>query len=121
MRNITIFDQSGLNVSTASGNTTAFDVSPYEGAAFFVNLTALTGGTSPTVQFTYQEMDDYGVWYDVSAIGAALSAAGTARTSVGEGCKVNDMIGKSGRIKWVTTGAPATATATISVLVNEAD
>lgn len=120
MEQNTVFVLSAQSVST-NGNSAAFDVFAYESLSFFVNLTALSGGTTPSVQFTYQEVDDFGVWYDVTTLGAALTAVGTARTSVGEGAKVNDAIGKSGRIKWVVTGGPATATATVTVIGNDQD
>ena len=120
MEQNTVFDLGAQSVN-ATGNSNAFDVFPYESLSFFVNLTALSGGTTPSVQFTYQEVDDYGVWYDVTNLGSALTAIGTARTSVGEGAKVNEAIGKSGRIKWTVTGGPTTATANITVIGNDQD
>lgn len=118
MRNVTLYASAGINVA-AAGNTPALDVSSYETVKFYANLTALSGGTTPSVQFFYQEADDFGTWYDVAQLGVAITAVGTQTTSVGEGAKVNEMVGKSGRVRWAVTGAPATATATLTVVADE--
>lgn len=120
MGSVTIFDVSAQNVN-ANGNTSAFNVAPYEGLKFYVNLTALSGGTSPTVQFFYQESDDYGTFYDVNSLSTALAAAGTNNTSIGKGLKLPDMVGKTGRVRWAVTGAPTTATATVTIVADEDD
>lgn len=120
MRNVTIFSASGVDVKTTNGTTAAFDVSAYERLKMYFNLTALAGGTTPTVRFWYQEQDDYGQWYDDAQVAFAdLSAPGKQVQSVGPGTAYSEMLGKAGRIRWTVVGAPTTATATITVIADE--
>src|SRR5690349_14156436 len=120
MRNVTLFDAAAVDVKTDNGNTAAFDVSAYERLKMYFNLTALSGGTTPSVRFVYQEADDYGVWYDITNVAfAALTTPGKQPQSIGPGTGYSDMVGKSARIRWTVTGAPTTATATITVIADE--
>jgi hypothetical protein len=74
-----------------------------------VNLTALSGGTSPTVTVRLQQMDGNGIWHTLSAT-SALNAVGVADFSVGVGMNNGDMIlaGGSYRFAWDVTGTPTT-------------
>lgn len=91
----------GSNLTWPAGVTRAF---------VGVNLTALTGGTSPTVQVQLQQQDANGVFQVIGQLSAALSAVGVGTFSVGEG-QTNGAVILSGgiyRLAWVITGAPAT-------------
>ncbi|MFC5799115.1 hypothetical protein [Streptomyces formicae] len=72
-----------------------------------VNLTALSGGTAPTVTVSLQQQDANGVWHTLAST-SALNAIGTASFSVGAGMSTGQMLraGGSYRFSWVITGTP---------------
>jgi hypothetical protein len=87
-------------------------------------LTALTGGTAPTVQFILERLSADGVtWVQLSAP-AAISAPNTTPSTgivtfdVGPGLALVKLVGRAHRIRHITTGAPATAVATINAFTN---
>jgi len=81
-----------------------------------VNLTVLTGGTTPTVTVSLQQLDANAVWHTVAS-SSALNAVGTAQFSVGAGMTTGAMLkaGGSYRLSWVVTGTPTTATFQIAL------
>lgn len=99
-----------VTVTATSGIVTALDTEDFKSCAFAMDLTALTGGTSPTVQLVIQTSPDNSPsTFITAAPQTALSAVGqsfdgTARSYL-----------RYVRAKWVTTGTPATATASFFV------
>lgn len=100
-----------------SGNTAGnFWTSNVQQALVGVNVTALTGGTTPTVQISLQQQDANGNWQTIAST-AALNAVGMAAFSVGTGMTNGSMLtaGSQYRLAWTVTGTPATCTFQISV------
>lgn len=81
-----------------------------------VNLTALSGGSSPTVTVSLQQLDANSVWHTLAST-SALNATGTANFSVGAGMDNGDMLkaGGSYRFSWAVTGTPATCSFQIAM------
>ncbi|MGW2513661.1 hypothetical protein ACWC0A_30555 [Streptomyces scopuliridis] len=81
-----------------------------------VNVTALTGGTTPTVVVSLQQQDPNGNWQTLAST-AALNATGLAQFSVGAGMANGAMLlaGGSYRFSWVVTGTPATCSFQIAM------
>ncbi|SRR6266540_3849947 len=81
-----------------------------------VNLTALTGGTTPTVTVNIQQMDANGNWITIAST-AALNAVGVAQLSVGQGHTAGAVVlsGGSFRISWTVTGGPATCSFQVGI------
>lgn len=81
-----------------------------------VNLTALSGGSSPTVVVNLQQIDGNGNWHTLAST-SALSAVGTAQFSVGTGMTTGAMLRAGGqyRFSWVITGTPATCSFQIAL------
>jgi hypothetical protein len=100
-----LFTEAGVDVSGASGNCSTFSLYGYLKVSWVAELTALTGGTSPDVTFTWQHGPDGANWYDI-ATEAALTATGYKQRLVEE--NVMNYV----RVRWATTGTPTTATAT---------
>lgn len=93
---------------TSSGNTSsqtwlANAVSAWVG----VNLTALSGVSSPTVTVHLQQQDGNGVWHTLAST-PALNAVGTAQFSAGQGMDNSSMLFAGGnyRFSWTVTGTP---------------
>jgi hypothetical protein len=74
-----------------------------------VNLTALSGGTSPTVTVSLQQIDGNNNWITLAST-SAMNAVGTAQFSVGTGMTNGAMLRAGGqyRFSWAVTGTPAT-------------
>lgn len=81
-----------------------------------VNLTALSGGTSPTVTVSLQQQDGNSVWHTLAST-SALNAAGTAQFSAGAGMTNGAMLlaGGSYRFSWTVTGTPTTCSFQIAM------
>ncbi|MFJ2650869.1 hypothetical protein ACIO1C_29640 [Streptomyces sp. NPDC087420] len=73
-----------------------------------VNLTALSGGTAPTVVVSLQQQDGNANWQTLAST-SALSAVGLTQFSVGAGMTNGAMLlaGGNYRFSWVITGTPA--------------
>ena len=98
-----------------SGNTTNQTwINNVASAWVSVNLTALTGGTAPTVLISLQQQDANGIFHTIAS-GTALSAVGTDQFSMGPGLARPVMVGNTYRLAWVITGTPATCSFQISV------
>lgn len=82
--------------------------------AFDVNVTAFTGGTSPTVKFTVSRVGADGVNY-VIYNPTALSAAGVFSQSIGVGAQTNADPGDIIQVDMVTTGSPTSITFSLSM------
>jgi hypothetical protein len=79
-----------------------------------INVTALTGGTTPTVTFKVSRVGADGVLYQVWQP-TALSAAGVLSQSIGPGEQSNEDLGALFQIDMVVTGAPTSITFSMSV------
>ncbi len=79
-----------------------------------INVTALTGGTSPTVKFTVSRVGADGVNY-VIYNPTALSAAGVFSQSIGMGGQTTADPGDLIQIDMVVTGAPTSITFSLSL------
>ena len=79
-----------------------------------INVTALTGGTSPTVTFKVSRVGADGILYQAWQP-TALSAAGVLSTTIGAGCATNQDLGDLYQIDMVTTGSPTSITFSASV------
>lgn len=81
-----------------------------------VNLTALSGGTTPTVTVSLQQKDGNDVWHTLAST-AALNAVGTAHFSVGAGMANAAMLRAGGqyRFSWAVTGTPTTCSFQIAM------
>ena len=95
--------QADVDVSGASGSSNAFDVGHLTSLAFTADLTALTGGTTPEVTFTFEDSPDGTNWYTINTE-TALDAVGAKHQRL-------TSFHKFVRVSWATTGSPATATA----------
>jgi hypothetical protein len=95
---------------TTSGNTTAQQwLNNAQQCWVTVNLTALSGGTTPTVVVNLQQIDGNGNWQTLAST-SALNATGLAQFSVGTGMTTGAMLRAGGqyRFSWVITGTPTT-------------
>ncbi|TXS35072.1 hypothetical protein [Streptomyces sp. t39] len=102
---------------TTSGNTSNQDwLSNASTCWVGVNLTALSGGTTPAVTVSLQQRDGNNVWHTLAST-SALSAVGTAHFSVGAGTANAHMLRAGGqyRFAWTVTGTPTTCTFQIAM------
>jgi hypothetical protein len=79
-----------------------------------VSVTALTGGTSPTVTFKVSRVEPDGVLYQVYQP-TALSAAGVFSQSIGPGEQTAVDLGSQVQIDMVLTGAPTSITFSLTM------
>ena len=79
-----------------------------------ISVTALTGGTTPTVTFKVSRVEPDGVLYAVYNP-TALSAAGTFSQSIGPGEQTNVDLGDQFQLDMVVTGAPTSITFSATV------
>lgn len=79
-----------------------------------INVTALTGGTSPTVTFKVSRVGADGILYQ-AWLPTALSAAGVLSTTIGQSCATNVDLGDLFQIDMVVTGAPTSITFSMSL------
>jgi len=107
------------NVAAASGTIGTVDIRNYTAISVTMNLTALTGGTAPTVQLAIDRRIEDGAvvpnWEQIVAP-TAISAVGTSRADIGPGLVTSTLPGKVIRLRWVTTGGPATAVADFAII-----
>ncbi|MEV8480365.1 hypothetical protein [Streptomyces sp. NPDC051173] len=100
---------------TANGTTAAQTWTNNVAAAIVgVNVTAFTGGTNLVISL--QQQDANGVWQTIGS-SAAITAAGTATFSVGQGMATGAVLvsGGSYRLAWTLTGPFVALTFQLSV------
>ena len=74
------------NQATNVGANAILDCSPYRNLLLMINLASFTGGTSPTIQFEFDYLDDTGTPVSLALWKpTALSAAGAALVAIGPG------------------------------------
>ena len=116
MKSRVLYAASSLDVKTTGQGTPAIDVSEIIRVECIIQFTALSGGTTPSVNFFYQEQAPDGTWINlVSVVGSAQTAIGNFIYSVGAGCYWPHCVGSKMRIGWVVVGGPTTATANITI------
>jgi hypothetical protein len=102
---------------TTSGNTATQDWLANATQCWVgVNLTALSGGTTPAVTVSLQQRDGNLVWHTLAST-SALNAVGTAQFSVGVGMTNGSMLMAGGqyRFSWTVTGTPTTCSFQIAM------
>jgi hypothetical protein len=118
-----ISNSAALSVAAASGTVGEYGVDDFQNILVVTQLSSLTGGTAPTVQFILDWKDAVGV-YRPLITHAALSATGTKTAALGPGSAASTGIdllwaapfGPIVRLRWVTTGTPATAVAEVAIV-----
>lgn len=113
----TMYSEAATAGRTSNGNTpTQTWLANAQQAWVSVNLTALSGGSSPTVVVNLQQQDANSVWHTLAS-SSSLNATGTANFSVGTGMDNGDMLlaGGSYRFSWTITGTPTTCTFQIAM------
>ena len=81
---------------------------------FDISVTALTGGTTPTVTFKVSRVEPDGVLYQLWQP-TAISAAGVFSQSIGPGEQTSVDPGAQVQIDMVLTGAPTSITFSLTV------
>ena len=106
-------------VLNTSGTQTGFTspdlyVGAYSQLAVDLNLTSLTGGTSPTVNVVTKRKGVDGIYYTVDTP-TALTTTGALSRSLGIGASQPVALGAFIQVSVVVTGAPTGAAWTLSV------
>lgn len=106
----------------ASGNQNinlagaVLDLSPYKRLLILANLTGISGGSSPSLQFALNYLDDttgtagvFPIWTP-----SAMTATGVLSVGIGPGCSgsgaVTLPVGPNGQFTWTVSGGPTTLT-----------
>ena len=97
-----------VDVKVTGAQATWTDTEDAESVAVTVNLTALAGGTTPSVTFNLQHSPD-----GVAGAAAFVFSAQTGAGRVTDVTKRN--LHRFVRVAWATTGTPTTATANINI------
>ncbi len=95
------------SVTAASGSSASFDTEGHAECGLEIELTALSGGAAPAVDFKAETSTDNANWaifYDPASCSAACDRSDFTKRS----------LHRFLRVSWVTTGAPATATADLA-------
>ncbi len=99
---------------TAPATHGPFTVGPFAELAVDINITVKTG-TSPTIQFFIDRLGADGVAYNLYS-SAVISAIGQTSTSIGSGFVINQSLGSTIQIRWVTGGTSPSFTTSISLI-----
>lgn len=109
-----------LAAYTTAGSPIVFDTSRWVYGALDINLTAFTGGTTPTIQFGLDRLGADGVWYNSYASSVLNSATalcidfGPGFATVGSA--IHHVFTTQGRLTWAITGAPTSVTFSMSMI-----
>lgn len=76
-----------------------------------VNLTVLTGGTTPNIRVRLEQQDSNGNWQKIGEQAAIQSATGLDNFNV-----LNRFTGAPLRFAWTVTGTPATCSFQVSLV-----
>lgn len=110
----TVVEKANVDVH-ANGTVTlcTLDVRNLQAVTLDCILSGLTGGTSPTVQFTVdRKAADDSTWVNLSTP-TALSADGVETFVIGPGLTINVELCKTIRVQAITTGGPSAAVAAV--------
>ncbi len=102
------------SAQTASGSTAFLNVSSFRELAVDINVTAVSG-TVPSCTFKVDRLGADGIWYNVWT-SAAITAAGTASTSVGPGLATSASFGDVVRLTWTISGTTPSFTFSASIV-----
>ncbi|MFC8490714.1 hypothetical protein ACFUJU_07890 [Streptomyces sp. NPDC057235] len=83
-----------------------------------VNMSTLSGGTTPAVTVALQQQDANSNWHTLSSSSSLSTSSGSSNFSVGHGmAQHGDMIAAGGsyRFTWTVTGAPTTCSFQIAM------
>jgi hypothetical protein len=94
---------------TTSSQSATLTVGGLSELAVDVNVTALSG---TSVQFYVDRLGALGNWFNIWQ-SSALTASGTASTSIGSGLATNQSFGAAVRLRWALTGTSVTFSASI--------
>lgn len=98
---------------TASGGTNPLQINAFGALAVDVAITAVSG-TSPNLTIFLERQGADGSWYAIWAP-TAITAAGTASTSVGPGCSTAEVLTNTVRLRWEVTGTSPSFTFSVSI------
>ena len=107
-----VFTQPPTAVTT-SGSTNPLQINAFGALAVDVAVTALSG-TSPGISYFLERQGADGAWYSVWAP-TAITAVGTASTSVGPGCSTPEVLTNTVRLRWEVSGTSPSFTFSISI------
>ena len=96
---------------TQSGQTTSDFGLVVERIAVDINVTALGGSTN--LSFVYERLGRDGIYYPVWSV--SCPTVNTYSASIGHGLEVPKEPGNTARLRWVLSGAGATATFSFSI------
>ena len=103
---------------TASGSSGSISLGPVPRAiqalAVDVNVSAASG-TSPSLTLILERLAADGNWYQIWSP-TAITAAGTASTSVGPGCATAQVFTQTIRLRWVISGTSPSFTFSASIV-----
>lgn len=102
--------------AAASGDTGPLAASTIARLAVDISVVSFTGGTAPTITFMIDRQGTDGKWYQLWA-SAALSAAGPASTSIGDGCDIRQVPTGTVRLRWVFGGTGVATSITFSASI----
>lgn len=111
----TVLNQASA-AQTGSGSTGSLSVGAYKELSVDVNVTALTGGTSPSIVFSFQRLGADGIWYTIYT-GTAITAAGAQSTTIGVGAVTNSGFGGTVRLVWTFAGTIIATSITFSASI----
>ena len=112
------------SAAVTAGNTgTSFSTTSIQFLAVDTNVTAFTGGTSPTVQFFVDRLGADGVWYNVWS-GQTVGSPAKNTFDLGPGFATNGppngsqhaVFTQTARFGWTFVGAPTSITFSASVV-----
>lgn len=115
------------SAAQAATNTgTQFNTAPFSAIALDINLTAFTGGTTPTVTYFVERQGLDGIWYRVWQSASQNAAAklsvtiGASTPTVAAGANVAQGVTagltSTARFGWSSTGTPTSITFSASVV-----
>lgn len=103
--------------ATASGTSEPIDTSNVDYAGLDITVSAITGGTAPTIQFFIDRLGADGIWYAVYT-GTALSAPGVVSVDLGLVVAgtgtAHAVFSKTARIRWLFGGTAVPTSVTFS-------
>ena len=98
-----------VGCTTSGAETGYLDTKDCGLVSVSINLGALTGGTTPSVDFRVQHSQDAVKWYEHEAVGSSLTLAlpNASESYLG--------LHRYVRVAWTTNGAPSAASAYVAI------
>ncbi len=104
------------NAAQASYQSADIPVAPYNSLILDIIMTAITGGTSPTVTFKVERKDTQGNYLTIDLPNPQSTTPGFFVRSIGMGLAQNANYGGFIRVTMVTTGAPTSVNFSLSLV-----